>query len=55
MPESSMMFAKFSPDGTRVAYVSNNNIYVEDIDSGKITQLTKDGSDTIVNGNFDWV
>lgn len=35
MPESSMMFAKFSPDGTRVAYVSNNNIYVEDIDSGK--------------------
>lgn len=31
MPESSMMFAKFSPDGTRVAYVSNNNIYVEDI------------------------
>ena len=55
MPESSMMFAKFSPDGTRVAYVSNNNIYVEDIDSGKITQLTKDGSDTIVNGTFDWV
>ena len=39
----------------RVAYVSNNNIYVEDIDSGKITQLTKDGSDTIVNGTFDWV
>lgn len=30
LPESSMMFAKFSPDGTRVAYVSNNNIYVED-------------------------
>lgn len=55
MPKSSMMFAKFSPDGTRVAYVSNNNIYVEDIDSGKITQLTKDGSDTIVNGTFDWV
>lgn len=55
MPESSMMFAKFSPDGTRVAYVSNNNIYVEDIDSEKITQLTKDGSDTIVNGTFDWV
>ena len=39
----------------RSAHVSNNNIYVEDIDSGKITQLTKDGSDTIVNGTFDWV
>ena len=55
LPESSMMFAKFSPDGTRVAYVSNNNIYVEDINSGKITQLTSDGSKTIVNGTFDWV
>lgn len=55
LPESSMMFAKFSPDGTRVAYVSNNNLYVEDINSGKITQLTNDGSQTIVNGTFDWV
>lgn len=55
LPESSMMFAKFSPDGSRVAYVSNNNIYVEDINSGKITQLTADGNQTIVNGTFDWV
>lgn len=55
LPESSMMFAKFSPDGTRVAYVSDNNIYVEDINSGKRTQLTHDGSRTIVNGTFDWV
>lgn len=55
MPESSLMFAKFSPDGTRVGYVSGNNIYVEDISSGKITQLTNDGSDIIVNGTFDWV
>ena len=50
-----MMFAKFSPDGTRVAFVSNNNIYVEDVASGQITQLTHDGSQTIVNGTFDWV
>jgi len=55
LPESSMMFAKFSPDGTRVAYVSKNNIYVEDINSGKITKLTTDGNDIIVNGTFDWV
>lgn len=55
LPESSMMFAKFSPDGSRVAYVSDNNIYVEDITSAKITQLTHDGSRTIVNGTFDWV
>ena len=54
-PESSLMFAKFSPDATRVAYVSENNIYVEDVESGKVTPLTKDGSDRIVNGTFDWV
>ncbi|MDR0431640.1 MAG: S9 family peptidase [Tannerellaceae bacterium] len=55
LPESSMMFAKFSPDGGRVAYVSNNNIYVEDIRSGEIRQLTFDGNETIINGTFDWV
>lgn len=55
LPESSMMFAKFSPDGTRVAYVSRNNIYIEEVATGKMTQLTTDGSETIVNGTFDWV
>ena len=54
-PEATLMFAKFSPDGTRVAYVSENNIYVEDVESGQITQLTNDGSTRIVNGTFDWV
>ncbi len=34
------MFAKFSPDSTRVAYVRANNIYVEKLDDGAITQLT---------------
>lgn len=55
LPEASMMFAKFSPDATRVAYVSDNNLYVEEIASGRINQLTHDGSETIVNGTFDWV
>jgi dipeptidyl-peptidase-4 len=54
-PESSLLFAKFSPDGTRVGYVRGNNIYVEDIATGKITQITRDGSDIIVNGTSDWV
>ena len=52
---SSLMFAKFSPDGGRVAYVRANNLYVEDVASGAITPLTKDGSRTIINGTFDWV
>ncbi len=55
LEESSLMFAKFSPDATRVAYVSNLNIYVEELSSGSITQLTYDGGDNIINGTFDWV
>lgn len=54
-PESSLMFARFSPDGSRVAYVRANDIYVEDLASGRITALTTDGSDTIINGTSDWV
>ena len=54
-PEASLMFAKFSPDGTRVGYVRANNIYVERLDDGRVTQLTSDGSDTIINGTSDWV
>lgn len=52
---SSLMFAKFSPDATRVAYVRENNIYVENLSDGKITPLTTDGTQYIVNGTFDWV
>ena len=55
LPESSLMFAKFSPDASKVAYVSENNIYVEDLASQSVKQLTTDGSETIVNGTFDWV
>src|SRR6185503_11547283 len=52
---SSLMFAKFSPDGQRAAYVRENNIYVENLGGAKITILTNDGSRYIVNGTFDWV
>ena len=55
LPESSLMFAKFSPDNNRIAYVSKHNLYVEDINTGKINQLTNDGNDDIINGTFDWV
>src|SRR4029077_13321723 len=41
-PAASLMFAKFSPDATRVGYVRGNNIYVERLDDGKVTQLTTD-------------
>ncbi|MEN3324915.1 DPP IV N-terminal domain-containing protein [Mariniflexile soesokkakense] len=55
MPEASLMFAKISPNGAQVAYVSENNIYVEDLSTSKIKALTTDGSTTLINGTFDWV
>lgn len=54
-PASSLMFARFSPDGGKVAYVRDRNIYVEDIVTHRITQLTRGDSPNIVNGTFDWV
>jgi dipeptidyl-peptidase-4 len=52
---STMMFAKFSPDSRMVGYVVEHNIYVQDIETGAITQVTTDGSTTTINGTFDWV
>ena len=52
---SRMMYGKLSPKGDKFAYVYYNNLYVEDVATGERRQLTRDGSDIIVNGNFDWV
>src|SRR4030043_1616146 len=41
---STLMFAKFSPEGRRVAYVLERNLYVQNLKDLRITQLTKDGS-----------
>ncbi len=55
LPESSLLFAKLSPDGTQAAYVSNQNLYVEDLAGGKIKAITTDGNRKLINGTFDWV
>lgn len=54
LPESTMMFAKFSPDDQKVAYVSQHNLYMEDLTTNEIKQITFDGTDKIINGTFDW-
>lgn len=54
LPESSLMFAKFSPDAKQVAYVSGHNIYVEDLATGQHKALTTDGTRRLINGTFDW-
>ena len=53
--EASLMFAKFSPDATRVAYVRANDLYAEKLADGTITRLTDDGSKRCSNGTTDWV
>lgn len=51
---SSLMFAKFSPDGTTIAYVSESNLYSEDYATGRIRPLTTNGTVALINGTFDW-
>ncbi|MEP6647401.1 MAG: S9 family peptidase, partial [Saprospiraceae bacterium] len=50
------MHATFSPDGKKVAYVMDNDLYFKDLVSGKTTRITKDGKiNAIINGSCDWV
>jgi dipeptidyl-peptidase-4 len=56
-PSASLMFAKFSPDGNKVGYVSEHNIYVEDLGAGGPGKCltTTEGTRKLINGTFDWV
>ncbi|MCW8984468.1 MAG: DPP IV N-terminal domain-containing protein, partial [Thermoanaerobaculales bacterium] len=55
--ESSMMFAKLSPDGTKVAWVDfeQKDIYVQNLESLAVARLTDDQGEYIINGTSDWV
>lgn len=55
LPTQSLMFAKFSPDGKHVAFVSEHNIFSEELATSKIKKLTTDGTRKLINGTFDWV
>ncbi|WP_435005363.1 DPP IV N-terminal domain-containing protein [Tundrisphaera lichenicola] len=54
-PPASLMHAKFSPDGLKVGYVRDNDLYVEEVRGGAITRLTHSPSPDQINGTFDWV
>ncbi|MEO6176455.1 MAG: S9 family peptidase [Flavobacterium circumlabens] len=46
----------FSPDGTKIAYARENNLYIYDVASKKATAVTTDGKkNAIINGITDWV
>ncbi|MFD2933203.1 S9 family peptidase [Spirosoma flavum] len=53
-PAQSLMYAKLSPDGRSVGYVSEHNLFVDDVATGQTTQLTTDGTRKRINGTFDW-
>jgi dipeptidyl-peptidase-4 len=46
---------KFSPDGSRVAYVRKHNLYVRPVGGNSEKQLTKDTDENLFNGDIDWV
>lgn len=48
--------AEYSPDGSKVSFIHANNLFVKDLKSGKVKQLTKDGKiNKVINGTTDWV
>lgn len=51
---SFLMFAKFSPDANSVAYVYKNDLFLQNLADQSITQLTRTGTPTLINGTFDW-
>jgi dipeptidyl-peptidase 4 len=56
LADEKVMYATFSPGGDKVAYVLENNLFIQNIKSGLITQVTNDGKKNhIINGASDWV
>ncbi len=51
---STLQFAKFSPDGSRVAYVREADIFVESLEDGGILKLTARPGESIINGIMSW-
>lgn len=51
-----VLHATFNPQGTKVAFVKSNNLYIKDLSTGNLTAVTRDGEkNKIINGNCDWV
>lgn len=54
-PPSSLLHGKLSPDGRHAGYVRDRNLFVEDLRSGTVRQLTTTSHDGLIHGAFDWV
>ncbi|MBE2231132.1 MAG: S9 family peptidase [Chitinophagaceae bacterium] len=56
LEESKVLHPTFSPDGSRIAYVKDNNLYIRELSTDKVTAVTTDGKwNHVINGNCDWV
>ena len=56
LSDDKLMHVNFSPDGSRLAYVKDNNLYLMDLSNMQETQITRDGvKNHIINGASDWV
>jgi dipeptidyl-peptidase 4 len=56
LDEGKLMHPTLSPDGSKVAYVKDNNLYIKDLATNSIKAVTTDGKwNYIINGNCDWV
>ena len=56
LDESKLLHPTLSPDGSKVAFVKDNNLYIKDLASSEVKAVTTDGKwNHIINGNCDWV
>lgn len=56
LDSAKVLHAQFSPDGSKVAFVKDNNLFYKDLSTNKATPITTDGlPNHIINGNCDWV
>jgi len=54
--DSQIQEPTFSPDGTKIAYAKQNNLYIYDVASKKAVAVTTDGKkNAVINGITDWV
>jgi dipeptidyl-peptidase-4 len=51
-----IMYATLSPENDKVAFVKDNNLYIIELATNEVTQVTDDGNwNHVINGAADWV
>jgi dipeptidyl-peptidase-4 len=53
--ENNISYVSVSPSGRYLTYIKDYNLYIRDLDTGSVIQVTNDGSQEVLNGLIDWV